>query len=202
MTNLSRWTCFSFFPTKNLGAFGDAGLVATDQSDLAERLRVLRVHGESSKYRHDLSGVNSRLDAIQAAVLNVKLSRLDHWCEQRITHATIYRDLFAATDLLEKEQVGLPPIRTDRGHVYNYFAIRAQRRDALKEFLQKHGIQTEVYYPIPMHLQPCLKHLDYTAGDLPASEQLASETLALPIYPFIPREHQERVVETIEHFYS
>lgn len=193
--------CFSFFPTKNLGAFGDGGLVATDQGDLSERVRALRVHGESSKYRHDLSGINSRLDAIQAAVLNVKLGQLDHWCEQRINHATIYRDLFAATDLLENERVGLPPIRTDRGHVYNYFVIRAQRRDALREFLRQHRIQTEVYYPTPMHLQPCLKHLDYTAGDLPASERLASETLALPIYPFIPVAHQERVVENIESFY-
>jgi len=193
--------CFSFFPTKNLGAFGDAGLITTDQSDLAAKLRALRVHGASSKYLHELHGINSRLDAIQAAVLNVKLSQFDDWCERRIEHAGTYQELFRATDLLSRERVRLPIIRSDRGHVYNYFAIRAQNRDALRAYLEQEGIQTEIYYPIPLHLQPCLKHLDYRAGDLPVSERLADEILSIPLYPFIPRLHQERVVETIERFY-
>lgn len=193
--------CFSFFPTKILGAFGDAGLVATDQPDLAARLKALRVHGESRKYLHDLAGINSRLDAVQAAVLHAKLGHVDDWCERRIGHAVLYRELFSATDLLDRERVRLPRMHTDRSHVYNYFAIRAQNRDALKEHLASKGVQTEIYYPTPLHLQPCLKHLEYRPGDLPVSEEWASQVLALPLYPFMPRVHQERVVEAVESFY-
>lgn len=193
--------CFSFFPTKNLGAFGDAGLVATHRRDLADKLRSLRIHGEDTKYRHGLLGINSRLDAIQAAVLDVKLAHEEEWCRERIERAQYYFELFAGSGLLAGGRLTLPPQRADRLHVYNYFVIHAADRDGLKQFLNQHSIQSEVYYPIPMHLQPCLEGLGYRPGDFPNSEKAASEVLAIPLYPYMPPAHQEFVVEQIGAFY-
>lgn len=193
--------CFSFFPTKNLGAFGDAGLVATHRRDLGDKLRALRVHGESTKYRHDLIGINSRLDAIQAAVLDVKLAYQNEWCHERIERARYYFDLFSRAPTLARAGITLPPERADRLHVYNYFVIHAPDRDRLKQYLKDQRIQSEVYYPIPMHLQPCFKGLGYQPGDFPNSEKAAAEVLALPIYPYMPATHQDSVVATIAEFY-
>jgi dTDP-4-amino-4,6-dideoxygalactose transaminase len=170
--------CFSFFPSKNLGAFGDAGLCATNDQELAGRLRALRVHGSTVKYFHDSVGLNSRLDGLQAAVLRVKLRHLDAWSEGRGRNAALYRRLLRETGLVCPE----PPDYQTR-HIYNQFVLRVERRDELKAFLTDRGIGTEIYYPLPLHLQKCFTYLGYGEGDLPVSEALARETLALPIYP-------------------
>jgi dTDP-4-amino-4,6-dideoxygalactose transaminase len=193
--------CFSFFPTKNLGGIGDGGLIATDQAELAEKVRMLRVHGESSKYTHQLIGLNSRLDAIQAAVLSVKLRYLDRWCTERIERARRYRDLFVATGLVGKDIVRLPAGENGPSHVFNYYVIRARRRDQLRVFLATQDIQAEVYYPIPLHLQPCFAYLGYRAGDLPNAERAAAEVLALPLYPELTADQQQTVVQKIAEFY-
>ena len=193
--------CFSFFPTKNLGGLGDGGLVATDQVEIADKIRVLRTHGESSKYKHQAVGLNSRLDAIQAAVLRVKLRYIDQWCEERIQRAQLYRNLFLATGLIENEVIRIPALASGRSHVFNYYVIRAQRRDELKSFLAGQEIQTEIYYPLPLHLQPCFAHLGYRKGDFPNAELAATEVLALPLYPELTAEQQEIVVRKISEFY-
>ena len=193
--------CFSFFPTKNLGGLGDGGLVATDQVEIADKIRVLRTHGESSKYKHQAVGLNSRLDAIQAAVLRVKLRYIDQWCEERIQRAQLYRNLFLATGLIENEVIRIPALASGRSHVFNYYVIRAQRRDELKSFLAGQEIQTEIYYPLPLHLQPCFAHLGYRKGDFPNAELAATEVLALPLYPELTAEQQEMVVRKISEFY-
>lgn len=192
--------CFSFFPTKNLGGIGDGGLVATDDSELAEKVAVLRAHGESAKYEHRAIGINSRLDAIQAAVLGVKLRHVDRWCAARIARAAHYEKLFRAAGLLDG-RVAIPAAAPDRAHAFNYFVIRAAARDGLKKFLAAEGIQTEIYYPLPLHLQPCFGYLNHRRGDFPNAEKAAAEVLALPIYPEIAPEQQERVVGTIAKFY-
>jgi dTDP-4-amino-4,6-dideoxygalactose transaminase len=194
--------CFSFFPSKNLGAFGDAGLVGTNDDTLARKIRLLRVHGQTSKYRHEMIGLNSRLDSLQARVLEVKLRHLDRWCADRVERARLYRSLFSATGLLDAGIVGLPPSPSDRSHVYNYYVIRCRRRDELRDYLSGQGIGTEIYYPIPLHLQPCFAYLGYRKGDFPNAEKLASEVLALPIYPELSGEQQEYVVEEIRRFYE
>jgi dTDP-4-amino-4,6-dideoxygalactose transaminase len=193
--------CFSFFPTKNLGGIGDGGLVATNEPTFAAKLKMLRAHGEISKYKHQVVGINSRLDSIQAAALGVKLIHIDHWCAARIQRAQSYEKLFLATDLIKENVLRIPAVSSDRSHVFNYYVIRAQRRDALKKFLTDAGIQTEIYYPIPLHMQPCFAALGYRKGDFPHAEQAAEEVLALPLYPELPAEHQERVVEKIAEFY-
>jgi dTDP-4-amino-4,6-dideoxygalactose transaminase len=170
--------CFSFFPSKNLGAFGDAGLCATNDQELAGRLRALRVHGSTVKYFHDSVGLNSRLDGLQAAVLRVKLRHLDAWSEGRGRNAALYRRLLRETGLVCPE-----PLDYQTRHIYNQFVLRVERRDELKAFLTDRGIGTEIYYPLPLHLQKCFTYLGYGEGDLPVSEALARETLALPIYP-------------------
>ena len=185
--------CFSFYPTKNLGGFGDAGMVTTNDPELAERLRVLRSHGGSTKYRNEVLGGNFRLDAIQAAVLRVKLKRLDSWTDARRRNAAIYRDVMPATVVLPCE------IRDSR-HIYNQFVIRSSRRDALAEHLKKCAIGTEVYYPIPLHLQPCFASLGYKPGDFPASEAAAAETLAVPIYPELTPDQIRYVARTVQEF--
>ena len=193
--------CFSFFPTKTLGGIGDGGLVATSQPELAEKIRLLRVHGESSKYTHQLIGLNSRLDAIQAAVLRVKLRHADRWCTDRIERARRYRDLLLATGLIGKELIHVPAAGSGKSHVFNYYVIRPRRRDELRAFLTQQGIQTEVYYPIPLHLQPCFAYLGYRAGDLPNAERAAAEVLALPLYPELSAEQQQTVIQMIAKFY-
>ena len=192
--------CFSFYPSKNLGGAGDAGMLITRDDKLAERVRILRDHGAHPKYYHRFIGLNSRLDALQAAVLRVKLKYLKQWTEKRRGNAACYRALFG------QRGFNLPPITlpyTDEGyyHIFNQFIIRAERRDELREYLNGEGIGSEIYYPVPLHLQECYRGLGYSPGDLLQSEQAARETLALPIYPELSMEQQERVVETIEKFY-
>ncbi len=193
--------CFSFFPTKSLGGFGDGGLAATNDESLVERIRKLRVHGQGTKYYHEAVGINSRLDALQAAILQVKLRYLDQWCEQRIQHARYYKDLFSSGGLVMKKKILLPFSGTERSHIYNYYVIRAERRDELKQHLAKQGIQTLVYYPLPLHLQPSFEYLGYHQGDLPISELVSTQALALPMYPELTPEQQDTVVQRIAEFY-
>ncbi|WP_447979518.1 DegT/DnrJ/EryC1/StrS family aminotransferase [Candidatus Nitrospira bockiana] len=191
--------CFSFFPSKNLGGFGDGGLITTNDDGLNDRLGMLRVHGSKVRYVHELVGINSRLDALQAAVLQVKLKHLDHWAEGRRRNAARYGQLFREAGLLDR--VTLP--KTDMGneHVFNQFTIRAQKRDELRAFLKEHGVGTEIYYPVPMHLQPCYRELGYQKGALPESERAAEEVLSLPVYAELTEAQLIRVVETVRDFY-
>jgi dTDP-4-amino-4,6-dideoxygalactose transaminase len=192
--------CFSFFPTKNLGAFGDAGLCTTEDAALAERMRVLRVHGGQPKYFHALIGGNFRIDELQAAVLRVKLKYLDGWTEGRQRNAAFYDEAFAAAPLAGRVAA---PKRVARGrHIYNQYVVRVERRDALRAFLTERHIGTEIYYPVPLHLQECFAYLGHASGDFPHSERAAAETLALPIYPELSREQLDAVVATIAEFYA
>ncbi len=193
--------CYSFFPTKTLGGMGDGGLVVTRQKKLADKVRMLRTHGADSKYHHLEVGINSRLDALQAAVLMVKLRHLEQWCEERIERARRYQKLFAETGLAGDGTIGLPLPSGARSHTFNYYVIRVQQRDELKRHLGKQGIQTEVYYPLPLHLQPCFAHLGHRRGDFPNSELAAAQLLALPMYPELALEQQEAVVQEIRSFY-
>lgn len=195
--SVGDYGCFSFFPSKNLGAFGDGGCVTTRDADIAERLRMLRVHGSKPKYYHSIVGGNFRLDALQAAVLRVKLKYLDGWTAARRRNADTYRDLFRDAGL-----DGLVTLPADvPGHIYNQFVIRAQDRDSLRAHLKEHGIGTEVYYPLPLHMQDCFASWGYSEGDFPEAERAAKETLALPIYPELEPDALSYVVETIASFY-
>jgi dTDP-4-amino-4,6-dideoxygalactose transaminase len=189
--------CFSFFPSKNLGAFGDAGMVVTEDSEMAEAVRVLRVHGGNPKYHHGVVGGNFRLDALQAAVLRVKLKYLTGWTEARRRNAARYQKYFSQTDLLE--EIGLP--EDSAGHIYHQFVIRCAKRDELQNYLRERGIGTEVYYPIPLHLQKCFASLGYKEGDFPQAEAAARESLALPIYPELSEQQQHNIVQEIKAFY-
>jgi dTDP-4-amino-4,6-dideoxygalactose transaminase len=189
--------CFSFFPSKNLGAFGDAGMVIAEDPDLAEAVRVLRVHGGKPKYHHGVIGGNFRLDALQAAVLRIKLKYLAGWSEARRRNAARYRKYFSDADLLE--QIGLP--EDSAGHIYHQFVIRCSNRDQLQNHLTERGIGSEVYYPIPLHLQKCFADLGYKEGDFPQAEAAAREALALPIYPELREQQQRYIVEEIRAFY-
>jgi dTDP-4-amino-4,6-dideoxygalactose transaminase len=193
--------CFSFFPSKNLGGFGDGGLLSTNSPILAASLRMLRTHGESTKYHHEETGINSRLDSIQAAVLAVKLKYLEGWCNERIERAATYHRLFTASRLLGNGVVAIPPRRTDQSHVFNNYVIRAERRDGLKQRLAEQGIQSEIYYPVPLHLQKCFAALGHRPGDFPQAERAAGEVLALPLYPELTVAQQESVVDTVQRFY-
>lgn len=192
--------CFSFFPTKNLGAFGDGGLVTTADGTLARKLRAIRQHGGEVKYRHDVVGANFRLDALQAAILRVKLPHLNAWTAARRKNADRYRALFTKAGLAGT--VSLPAQSADSTHIYNQFVIRVPERDRLRAHLQSCGIGTEVYYPVPLHLQPCFRDLGYRAGSFPVAETAATEALALPIYGEITEAQQSLVVETIQNFFQ
>lgn len=192
--------CFSFFPSKNLGAFGDGGMCTSNDEEIAERIRILRVHGGQPKYYHQIVGGNFRLDALQAAVLLVKLGHLDRWTEARQKNAAYYTAALERAGLVEK--VGCPKTRTGARHIYNQYIVRVERRNELRDFLTENNIGTEIYYPVPLHLQECFADLGYTEGDCPASESAANETLALPVYPELMQEQMDRVVSCIADFYS
>ncbi|HLW25451.1 MAG TPA: DegT/DnrJ/EryC1/StrS family aminotransferase [Steroidobacteraceae bacterium] len=191
--------CFSFFPSKNLGAFGDAGLCTANDADLAERLRVLRVHGGKPKYFHSLIGGNFRIDELQAVVLRVKLKYLDGWSEARQRNAAFYDAAISQAAL--GDRLIIPPVRPGR-HIFNQYVVRARDRDALRAHLSECGVGTEIYYPVPLHLQRCFTYLGYRSGDLPQSERAAAETLALPIYPELTHAQLEHVVASTVGFYA
>jgi dTDP-4-amino-4,6-dideoxygalactose transaminase len=190
--------CFSFLPSKNLGAVGDGGMVVTNDAALAETLRVLRMHGSNPKYYHRIVGGNFRLDALQAAVLRVKLPYLSCWTAARRHNARRYRVLFDKIGI--REWVVLPEDMP--GHIYNQFVVRCPQRDYLQAFLRERGVETEVYYPLPLHLQECFQGLGYQRGDFPEAEAAARESLALPIYPELTENQQRYVVNQIREFYQ
>ncbi|WP_132767809.1 DegT/DnrJ/EryC1/StrS family aminotransferase [Tepidibacillus fermentans] len=188
--------CFSFFPTKNLGAYGDAGMIVTNDDQLAEKIRVIRVHGSKPKYYHHVLGYNSRLDEMQAAILNVKFPHLDAWSELRRKHAAYYTQL-----LSDLKEVVTPYEDENSYHIYHQYTIRVKDRDALQAYLKEQGVQTMIYYPLPLHMQPVFADLGYKEGDLPESEKAAKEALSLPMYPELRKEQQEYVVAKIKEFY-
>jgi dTDP-4-amino-4,6-dideoxygalactose transaminase len=190
--------CFSFFPSKNLGAFGDGGMVVTDDPKLAEVLRMLRVHGAKPKYYHSIIGGNFRLDALQASVLRVKLKYLASWTEARRKNAERYRLMVEEKGLLE--WVSLP--EDVPGHIYNQFVVRVGNRDGLQAFLRQRGVATEVYYPLPLPCQECFENLGHRRGDFPEAEAAAEQSLALPVYPELTADQQRYVVDQIMEFYQ
>jgi dTDP-4-amino-4,6-dideoxygalactose transaminase len=192
--------CFSFFPSKNLGAFGDAGLCTCSDAELAESMRVLRVHGGKPKYYHAVIGGNFRIDELQAAILRVKLKYLDGWTQGRQRNAGYYDAAFALARLGEKLRT--PLVMPGYRHIFNQYVVRAQKRDALRQRLTERGIGSEIYYPVPLHLQQCFAYLNHRAGDFPHSELAAAETLALPIYPELEQEQLAHVVASVAEFYA
>jgi dTDP-4-amino-4,6-dideoxygalactose transaminase len=192
--SVGTFGCFSFFPSKNLGAAGDGGMMVSQDAALADRARLLREHGARPKYYHAIVGTNSRLDALQAAILRVKLRHLDRWSEGRARNAALYDRLF------EGSRVGRPYKDPRTRHIYNQYVIRVPQRDALKQHLSERGIGTEVYYPVPLHLQQCFASLGYKPGDMPHSEAAAKETLAMPIYPELTEEQIRYVAATVREF--
>lgn len=191
--------CFSFFPTKNLGAYGDGGMIVTSNDELADKMKVIRVHGSKPKYYHHVLGYNSRLDEMQAAIVNVKLPHLDEWSKLRREKASVY------TELINKElkDIVTTPVEIDNCyHVYHQYTLRVPKRDELQKYLQEEGISTMVYYPLPLHLQPVFSDLGYQSGDLPETEKAAQEAISLPMFPELKREQQEYVVSKLKAFYQ
>jgi dTDP-4-amino-4,6-dideoxygalactose transaminase len=207
---LGRAGCFSFYPTKNLSAAGDAGCVTTDDKELAAHVRRLRNHGSERRYYHSEIGWNSRLDAMQAAVLRVKLKHIDDWNQRRRIVACRYHGLLGAAGLTQtgaqsvspQAPIALLAVLPGAHHIYHQFVVRAFDRNRLRAFLTERGIGSEIYYPVPLHLQECFAYLGYRAGDLPESERAAKEVLALPMFPELVEDEQRRVVATIAEFYS
>jgi dTDP-4-amino-4,6-dideoxygalactose transaminase len=198
--SMSAIGCFSFYPSKNLGGLGDGGMMTTSDDALNRKLLGLRNHGAEEKYYHKYVGLNSRLDGFQGATLRVKLPHLESWTERRRDNASRYKRLF--TDAGLSEHIGIPVERANCRHIYNQYIIRVpNRRDELRAFLTANGVGTDIYYPVPLHLQECFAYLGYREGDLPESERAAKETLALPIFPELKPEQQEYVVETIAKFF-
>ncbi|MCM3663616.1 DegT/DnrJ/EryC1/StrS family aminotransferase [Mesobacillus subterraneus] len=190
---------YSFFPTKNLGAYGDGGMVVTDDADIAEKSRVIRVHGSKPKYYHHVLGYNSRLDELQAAVLNVKFPHLDRWSDLRREKASTYTSLL-------KEKLGdlvVTPVEKEGNyHVFHQYTLRVENRDELQNYLKEQGVATMVYYPLPLHIQPVFADLGYKEGDLPETEKAAREAISLPMFPELKTEQQEYVVAKIAEFYG
>jgi dTDP-4-amino-4,6-dideoxygalactose transaminase len=193
--------CFSFYPSKNLGGAGDGGMLVTNDLEHGRRLHMLRVHGEETKYHHKVVGINSRLDALQAAVLRVKLPHLDAWSTERQRKAQQYELMFVDAGL--SEQIEVPFVRSNARHIFHQFVVRVRggKRDGLREYLRECGVGTDVYYPVPLHLQECFAYLGYQEGDLPVGELAAKETLALPVYPELTDEQQDYVVSAIGKFF-
>ena len=192
--------CYSFFPTKNLGGCGDGGMVLSRDPERAERLRRLRVHGSGTTYYHDEIGINSRLDAIQAAILDIKLKHLASWNEERRKIADYYKLLLKANDL--HEFISAPVELEGNNHIYHQYVVRVKsKRDELMNYLNAEGFAVRVYYPLPLHLQPCFKYLGYKAGDFPVSERLSREVLALPVFPGLKAEEQEALVSAMRKFF-
>ncbi len=190
---------FSFYPTKNLSAFGDGGMVTTDNTAVAERITMLRNHGSRRRYHHEALGANSRMDGIQGAVLRVKLKHVARWNEQRRARAAKYDRLFAEAGLPQVKPLATAP---PAYHIFHQYVIRVERRDDLRQFLAARRIGSEVYYPLPLHLQPCFTYLGYREGELPVAERAACDVLALPMFPEITDDEQQRVVSAIADFYS
>ncbi len=207
--SIGHMGCFSFFPSKNLGGYGDSGLVTCNDSEIAEKAVLLRNHGQRPKYHSHLVGGNFRMDAIQAAVLRVKFNHLENWTESRRKHASIYRRLFTTKgisipldDMDIKDGIVLPEETVYGRHIYHLYIIRSKHRDYLAKYLKDQGIGSEVYYPLPLHLQECFKDFGYKPGDFPHSEKASKETLALPIYPELSDEMLARVVDAIFNYYK
>lgn len=190
--SLADVACFSFFPTKNLGTLGDGGLIVTDDDDLATKVRLLRQHGSSKKYFHDTIGYNSRLDEIHAAILLICLEQLDTWNDTRRKWAKRYRDR-----LQHVSGFRIAPEKKDRTHIYHLFSIETQNREAVMETLQERGIQSGVYYPLPLHLQKVYTHLGYQVGECPVAERLSRQLLAIPMSPFLQEQEQDQVIEAL-----
>ena len=188
--------CFSFYPTKNLGGYGDGGLVTTNDDELARLIKILRVHGSEPKYYHSFIGINGRLDAIQAAVLSVKLEYLNDWSESRRWVASYY------SEHLKELPIRLPNTESYNTHIFHQYVIATSQRDALIQHLKQQGIETAIYYPVPLHLQKCFEYLRYKEGDLPESEKASRETLALPIFPEITLKEQDYVIGHIKNFFT
>jgi dTDP-4-amino-4,6-dideoxygalactose transaminase len=198
--SMGAFGCFSFFPSKNLGAFGDGGIVTANEAAVYEKLHILRVHGSHPKYFHKYIGGNFRLDAIQAAVVSVKLKYLDGWTAARQKNAQRYAKLFAEAGPGNRIKL---PVQKESRHIYNQFVIEVpDKRDALREHLNRAGIGNEVYYPVPLHIQKCFAYLGYKEGDMPVSEHAARHTIALPVYPELTEDMQAYVVEKIKEFYQ
>jgi dTDP-4-amino-4,6-dideoxygalactose transaminase len=193
--------CYSFFPSKNLGGFGDGGMLVTEDDTLAERLRILRVHGGRQMYHHKYVGWNSRLDTLQAAVLGVKLPHLDRWSAGRAANAARYDQWFRESGLVESGAVRLPERDPKARHIFNQYTLRVERRDELRRHLDEAGIGHAVYYPVPLHLQPCFAELGYTEGDFPIAERACREVVSLPVYPELTPAQQEQVVAAVAAFY-
>lgn len=189
--------CFSFFPSKNLGGFGDGGMVTTNDETFAKRIKDLRTHGGKDKYRNYLIGMNGRLDALQAAILRVKLRYLDEWSQRRRVHAQYYNEAFRSFEIIQ-----VPYTEPGNVHIYNQYVLRVPQRDTLQEYLNERRIGNAIYYPIPLHLQECYADLGYTAGDFPESERAARETISIPVYPELTQKQQDYVIETIQKFYQ
>lgn len=195
--SMGEYGCFSFFPSKNLGAFGDGGMVTTNSKEVYDRLKILRSHGSSPKYYHKVVGGNFRLDALQAAILTAKLRHLDDWTRKRTENATLYCRLFKEEGL---DSFTLP-LEREKRHIYNQFVIKVKaKRDELRQFLGEKGVGTEIYYPVPLHLQECFGYLGYKAGDFPVAEEAAAKTLALPIYPELREEEINYIIDVIKQF--
>ena len=205
--SMGDFGALSFFPSKNLGAFGDGGMVLTNDESLAQKLKVLRVHGSRDKYFYEILGGNFRLDALQAAILSVKLKYLETWQHKRIEKASYYDRIFKESGLGQEGLIQIPEsLYKDKGvknyHVYHQYVIRAEKRDRLKEFLQEKNVATAIYYPLPLHLQKCFSYLGYKEGDFPVAEEAAREVLALPIYPELTSDQQDFIVSSIQSFYK
>jgi len=200
--SLGALGCFSFYPTKNLGGFGDGGIITTDDEKLADKLRILRDHGQHPRYHHALVGVNSRLDTIQAAILNVKLSRLDEWTVGRVQHAQRYATEFASLQL--DKYLDVPTVAEGDSCVWNQYTVRVPegRRDELQRHLSSQQIGSAIYYPIPLHLQECFADLGYEKGSLPVTEQAAEEVLSLPIFSELAEDEQSQVIGAVAEFFG